>query len=106
MRDLPDSNRHALRLAKEKSVIKKRLRLLKSKDNRTPDITGKTHYDHVLEKKGRLAKQHPMDCGKAGCLLCHHDKFLKKQKARDKKLDDVMRSHLNPMEGYDDYSID
>ena len=43
----------------------------------------------------RLAKKHPLDCGKANCYLCHGDKLL-----NIKNPHDIKRSKVKLEEDY------
>jgi hypothetical protein len=76
----------AYRRAQKSRVIKKRLKLVKARDNRRPDMSGKTYYEKVAEKANVLDKNHPYDCGNAKCMICHAEKILRKKKARERKL--------------------
>jgi len=80
----------AIRRDIDKKVIKKRLKFLKLHDDRKPDSAGTTYYEKMKATPHRLAKKHPYDCGKAKCYLCHSGKLLKEQKARDKRMDDLV----------------
>lgn len=83
----------AQRRADRDRVIKKRLRLVKIR-NKSLDIFGKTVYDTMSEKSNSLSKQHPMDCGQPQCLCCHYEKVLDKKKARDLKVEEMIKQQL------------
>lgn len=76
----------AIRRAQEEKIIKKRLKLVKAVGGKTKDITGKTWYDNVVETPHTLASKHPLDCGKADCLMCHGPKIHKKWAGKKKIL--------------------
>lgn len=47
----------------------------------------------VIKEPHRMEKQHPLDCGKAGCLLCHYEKILFKDSSyhvqKDSYVEDI-----------------
>lgn len=78
-------NDRAYRRQQNDRVIKSRLKLVKERDDKHKDVTGKTYYEHVAEEPGRLRKKHPYDCGKTQCQLCHSEKLFGKAKISDKR---------------------
>ena len=88
----------AQRRADKERVIKKRLRLVKSKDSNTLKvITGQSNYENTLEVSNSLGKQHPFDCGTPNCLCCHYEKVLKKKRLRDLKVAKMMEEQLGEL---------
>lgn len=67
-----------------KRVIKKRLKLIKNLPScNSPRYPAPTTYANRLAKTPhRVAKKHPLDCGKTKCLVCHAEKVLKRPPVR------------------------
>lgn len=75
----------AFRIAQDQKVIKKRLKLVKAADMGYVFEDGKTHYEQQLEKANKFSKQHPMDCGKKDCVMCHTNKVKPKGNLKKKQ---------------------
>ena len=76
----------AQRRADKQRIVKKRLRLVKSKD--------KDRYLLLTKVPNSLSDNHPMDCGNSKCLLCHYEKVMNIKKARDRKIQEMVDDQL------------
>lgn len=62
---------------------------------RTENVIKQRAKEHGEKASNRLAKKHPLDCGKSRCQLCHSDKVINRKERRitEKKkmrnLDDI-----------------
>jgi len=70
-------DKRAKRIQNNQRIINKRLKLIKNDDPR--------YYEQIKDKPHKVLKQHPYDCGKTDCMLCHSEKVFKKKKHRDKR---------------------
>ena len=80
-----DKKVRAIRRHQDERIIAKRLKLVKQRDNKFRDCSGKTYYEQIAAEPGRLRKHHPYDCGNPRCGLCHSEKIWGKPKIVDVK---------------------
>lgn len=56
-------------------------------------------YSHVMhvevDSGGRFRKRKPLDCGRAGCKLCHGEKLYNRPSVKDLRADEAFRFELN-----------
>lgn len=57
-----DKLKHSKRLQNNESVIKKQVKIAKHQ--------GLTERDRHIKQPHRMVKQHAMDCGQPGCVMC------------------------------------
>lgn len=85
----------AYRIKQKERVIKNRKTLLKNVTNYPPT--------KMVEEPNRMSKRHPLDCGVAGCPLCHHEKNglgksyhdLKEESDKELLLEDISEELLD-----------
>jgi len=98
--EIEDMKDRAYRRDQDKRVITKRLKLVKQRDNKLRDSSGKTYYEQIAAEPGRLRKHHPYDCGNPRCGLCHSEKLSGKPKIVDVK--QAMHGELDEEDYLDD----
>ena len=76
-----DKFKHSKRLLKDDNAIKKQVKIAKEHNH------VKGEYNPKLDQPHRFAKQHAMDCGNPGCMLCGNPrKTWKELTAQEKRM--------------------
>ena len=77
-------------MSKEEDKFKKSKRILKDENAINKQVKIAKEYNHVkseynpkLDQPHRFAKQHAMDCGKSGCMICGNPRRTKRHKLKD-----------------------